>query len=59
LRSSFDAWRIRWFLDEAADDGHRYEDIVAARTHLAREGHLRELVEGRWFTLPDAPTDPA
>jgi hypothetical protein len=51
---AFDAWRIRWFLNEAADDGYSHEDIVAACTHLASEGQLREVVEGRWFALPDA-----
>lgn len=56
---AFDAWRIRWFLDEAADDGYSDEDIVVACTHLAGEGHLREVVEGRWFALPDAPGGPA
>ncbi|MFI6260080.1 DUF6896 domain-containing protein [Micromonospora zamorensis] len=52
---AFDAWRIRSYLDEAADGGHNHEDIVEACIHLAREGHLREVVEGRWFALPDAP----
>ncbi|MFF0255961.1 DUF6896 domain-containing protein [Micromonospora zamorensis] len=52
---AFDAWRIRWFLDEAADDSYNHEDIVEACIDLAREGHLREVVEGRWFALPDAP----
>ncbi|WP_146231263.1 DUF6896 domain-containing protein [Micromonospora sicca] len=56
---AFDAWRIRWFLDEAADDGYRHEDIVIACSHLAREGALREVVEGRWFTLPDTLGGPA
>ncbi|MCM0675228.1 hypothetical protein NCC78_11090 [Micromonospora phytophila] len=56
---AFDAWRIRWFLDEAADDGYSQEDIVAACTQLASEGHLREVVGGRWFTLPDPPGGPA
>ncbi|MEU6075078.1 hypothetical protein [Micromonospora sp. NPDC047074] len=56
---AFDACRIRWFLDEAAKDGYSHEDIVAACTHLAGEGHLREVVEGRWFTLPDASGGPA
>ncbi|MEU4644489.1 hypothetical protein [Micromonospora sp. NPDC023814] len=42
---AFDAWRIRRFLDEAADDGHSDEDIDAACFHLAREGYLREVVE--------------
>ncbi|MBQ1030382.1 hypothetical protein KBX26_10275 [Micromonospora sp. C97] len=50
---AFDAWRIRWFLDEAADDGYSNEDIVVACTQLVREGYLREVVEGRWFALPD------
>ncbi|WCN79424.1 DUF6896 domain-containing protein [Micromonospora sp. LH3U1] len=52
---AFDAWRIRWFLDEAADDGYSRDHIVAACAHLAREGHLREVVEGHWFALPDTP----
>ncbi|MEV1154806.1 hypothetical protein AB0J27_05275 [Micromonospora chokoriensis] len=52
---AFDAWRIRWFLDEAADDGCNHEEIVEACINLAREGHLREVVGGRWFALPDAP----
>ncbi|MBG6105876.1 DUF6896 domain-containing protein [Micromonospora vinacea] len=51
---AFDAWRVRWFLDEAADDGYNHEDIVEACSRLARAGHLREVVEGRWFALPDA-----
>ncbi|MET7373303.1 DUF6896 domain-containing protein [Micromonospora arida] len=56
---AFDAWRIRWFLDEAAADGYSQEDITQACIDLAREGRLREVVEGRWFALPDAPGDPA
>ncbi|MEU8419420.1 hypothetical protein AB0C15_00905 [Micromonospora sp. NPDC048835] len=52
---AFDAWRIRWFLDEAADDGYSNEDIVVACTQLVREGYLRDVVEGSWFALPDAP----
>jgi hypothetical protein len=56
---AFDAWRIRWFLDEAAEDSYSDEDIVAACTHLASEGHLREVVGGRWFALPDASGGPA
>ncbi|MDZ5447282.1 hypothetical protein U2F26_32010 [Micromonospora sp. 4G57] len=56
---AFDAWRIRWFLNEAADDGYSHDDIIAACTHLASEGHLREVIGGRWFTLPDAPGGPA
>ncbi|MEV4135756.1 hypothetical protein AB0J72_26775 [Dactylosporangium sp. NPDC049742] len=50
---AFDAWRIRWFLDEAAERGYSEEDIVAACTHLASEGHLREVIGGRWLALPD------
>jgi hypothetical protein len=56
---AFDAWRVRWFLDEAADHGYSDEDIGTACTQLAGEGHLREVVEGRWFALPDAPGGPA
>lgn len=56
---AFDAWRIRWFLDEAADGGYDHDDIVAACCHLASEGHLREVVGGRWFTLPDASREPS
>ncbi|MER5337860.1 hypothetical protein [Micromonospora sp. NPDC002717] len=56
---AFDAWRIRWFLNDAADDGYSHEDIVAACTHFAGEGPLREVVEGRWFALPGAPGGPA
>ncbi|WP_372492705.1 DUF6896 domain-containing protein [Micromonospora foliorum] len=55
---AFDAWRIRWFLDQAADDGYNNEDIVEACIDLAREGHLREVVAGRWFALSDAPGGP-
>jgi hypothetical protein len=56
---AFDAWRIRWFLDESDDDGYRNEDVLAAWVRLARQGHLREVVPGRWFALPDAPDGPA
>ncbi len=52
---AFDVWRIRWFLDEAADDSYSNDDILTACTHLARAGHLREIVPGRWFALSDAP----
>ncbi|MEV7986914.1 hypothetical protein [Micromonospora sp. NPDC085948] len=45
---ALDAWRIRWFLDETADDGYNHEDIVEACIRPAREGYLREVVEGRW-----------
>jgi len=51
---AFDAWRIRWFLEQAAGDRHGGEDIVAACTYLCGEGQLREVVAGRWFALPDA-----
>jgi hypothetical protein len=54
---AFDAWRIRWFLDEADDDGYDHEQITAACTELARQGHLREVVAGRWFALHEAPKD--
>ena len=56
---AFDAWRVRWFLGEAADGGHSEEDIVAACTHLAGEGLLREVIRGSWFALPDDAGGPA
>lgn len=49
---AFDAWRIRIFLDEAVDDGHTNEDIVAACDCLVAEGELREVVPSHWFALP-------
>lgn len=50
---AFDSWRIRWFLDEAAEDGFSNEEIVAACAYHARQGLLREVVEGRWYALPE------
>lgn len=50
---AFDPWRVRWFLDEAAGGGFDDEEIVAACEHLARQGLIREVVEGRWYALPE------
>jgi hypothetical protein len=33
---AFDAWRVRWFLDEAADGGLEIADVTAACRHLAQ-----------------------
>ncbi|WP_174528130.1 DUF6896 domain-containing protein [Micromonospora maritima] len=49
---AFDAWRVRWFLDEAAEDGHTPAEIGAALAQLVGEGSLVEVVAGRWFALP-------
>jgi hypothetical protein len=48
---AFDAWRIRWFLDEAADDGLQVADVNAACRYLVEAGELREVVPDRWFAL--------
>ncbi|GAA1645397.1 hypothetical protein GCM10009828_087970 [Actinoplanes couchii] len=51
---AFDAWRVRWFLDEAAGDGLDTAVVNAACRRLAVAGSLREVVPGRWFALgPD------
>lgn len=52
---AFDAWRIRWFLDETAKDGYSIEEIDAACAYLARTGFLRDVVKGRWYALADHP----
>ncbi|MFI7212425.1 DUF6896 domain-containing protein [Micromonospora maritima] len=59
---AFDAWRVRWFLDEAAEDGYAPAEIGAALAQLVREGTLVEVVAGRWYALPAAgptPDNPA
>ena len=48
---AFDAWRIRWFLDEAAQDRYTNDEINAACTQLAGAGLLREVIENRWYTV--------
>jgi hypothetical protein len=48
---AFDAWRIRWFLDEAAQGGYTNDEINAACSQLAGTGFLREVIENRWYTL--------
>jgi hypothetical protein len=50
---AFDAWRIRWFLDEAAADGYQDEDILAACAELTANGELREVIPGRWYCIPE------
>jgi hypothetical protein len=47
--ATFDTWRIRWFLDEAAADGYQTEDILAACAELTAVGELRAVVPGRWY----------
>lgn len=55
---AFDVWRIRWFLDEAAEDGYSNEEIYVACADLVRTGFLREVVKGRWYALADHPENP-
>ncbi|GAA0430289.1 hypothetical protein Aca07nite_39020 [Actinoplanes capillaceus] len=52
---AFDPWKIRWFLNEAAEDGFSNEEIVAACEHHVRQGLMREVVQGRWYALPEHP----
>jgi hypothetical protein len=49
---AFDSWRVRWFLDEAADDGFSNRQIQAACDHLVRARVLRAVREG-WYALAD------
>lgn len=55
---AFDAWRIRWFLDEAAEGGYSNGEIDVACAYLARTGFLREVVKGRWYALAVHTEDP-
>ncbi|GAA0247941.1 DUF6896 domain-containing protein [Cryptosporangium japonicum] len=48
---AFDAWRIRWFLDEAAEEGFTDPEILLACARLSANGTLRPVVEGRWYAL--------
>ncbi|MEV6306949.1 hypothetical protein AB0M02_46660 [Actinoplanes sp. NPDC051861] len=48
---AFDGWRVRWFIDEAADGGLQTADVTAACRYLAEVGELREVVPRRWFAL--------
>ena len=48
---AFDAWRIRWFVDEAARGRYGEKEIISACAYLAKTGGLREVVAGRWYTL--------
>ncbi|WP_410819015.1 DUF6896 domain-containing protein [Micromonospora sp. 050-3] len=50
---AFDAWRIRWFLDEQADTRPSVEELRTACSHLASTGELLEVQAGRWYALPD------
>ncbi len=59
---AFDAWRIRWFLDEAADDGYSHDDIIAACINLSGRGiYTRWLRDAgsRCLTLQGASTSSA
>ncbi|MEH1169338.1 hypothetical protein V6V47_28560 [Micromonospora sp. CPCC 205539] len=50
---AFDAWRIRRFLDKADQAACSDEEINSACVSLARDGYLREVVDGRWYALAD------
>ncbi|MBG6103929.1 hypothetical protein IW249_004343 [Micromonospora vinacea] len=50
---AFDAWRIRWFLDEQSDAGPSVEELRTACSHLASTGELLEVQAGSWYALPD------
>jgi hypothetical protein len=51
LVEAFDAWRIHWFLRNAAADVPAESDIADACTYLVEVGELHE-VEPGWFALP-------
>ncbi len=38
---------VGWFLDEAADDGYREEEIMAARACPAISDEIPEVIRGR------------
>jgi hypothetical protein len=50
---AFDAWRIRFFLDEDAEARPSIEELRVACSYLASLGELREVTAGRWYALPD------
>ncbi|WP_319462275.1 DUF6896 domain-containing protein [Micromonospora sp. RTP1Z1] len=50
---AFDAWRIKWFLDEQSDARPSVEELGRACSYLSRLGELREVRVGRWHGLPE------
>jgi hypothetical protein len=52
----FDAWRIKWFLDEATEDEPSIAQLQEACAYLAGLGELTQVArdhEGdRWYALP-------
>ncbi|MFG1654300.1 DUF6896 domain-containing protein [Micromonospora sp. NPDC049275] len=50
---AFEAWRIRWFLDEQPDARPSIEELRTACAHLAHTGELLEVQAGSWYALPD------
>lgn len=50
---AFDAWRIKWFLDEQSDARPSVEELGRACSYLSGLGELREMRVGRWYALPD------
>lgn len=50
---AFDAWRVKWFLDEDSDARPSVEELRAACSNLADLGELLEVKAGRWYALPD------
>ncbi|MGC5032838.1 DUF6896 domain-containing protein [Micromonospora sp. DT229] len=49
---AFDAWRIKWFLDEQSDARPSIEELRTACSYLSQLGELREVQAGRWYALP-------
>lgn len=50
---AFDAWRVRWFLDEVAEARPSVDELQAACAYLAGLNELREVRAGRWYALPE------
>ncbi|MFU8875881.1 DUF6896 domain-containing protein [Micromonospora sp. SL4-19] len=50
---AFDAWRIKWFLDEQSDACPTVEELRTACSYLSSLGELREVQVNRWYALPD------
>ncbi|MET8835995.1 hypothetical protein ABZV78_19030 [Micromonospora sp. NPDC004540] len=49
---AFDAWRIKWFLDEQSDSRPVVEELRTACSYLSSLGELREVQVGGWYALP-------
>ncbi|MEU4554635.1 DUF6896 domain-containing protein [Micromonospora violae] len=49
---AFDAWRIKWFLDEQSDACPTVEELRVACSYLSSLNELREVRAGHWYALP-------